>query len=227
MLTNIVTAVSGEDYWKRIAASRLGVSPEDMVWDFSLAALVLRGQGAANGGVRTFEEHATGVPVQRVSTNGGANGTSVIGQAASTNIQKTFKTSATSKWWFGGEFSLNTAVGAATVLGLGATSSTAVDGTRTMMLGGDGATSTTNFVLYGSTGTPMDLGVVLDTNLYKWEVFRDGVNTYVFRNGVLLATGSARPGADSRLIGLAFDTAATVRSFDIAWWGCARPRISA
>lgn len=216
-----------EDYWRRIAAMRLGTPPQELLWDYSLSALVLRGQGAANGGVRTFEEHATGLPVQRVSSGGGANGTSVIGQSSSTNIQKTFKTSATSKWWFAGEFALNTTVGAATVLGLGATSSTGVDGTRTMMLGGDGATSTTNFVLYGSAGTPMDLGLALDTNMYQWEVFRDGVNTTVFRNGVLVANGSARPGADSRLFGVAFDTAATTRSFDIVWWACARPRISA
>jgi hypothetical protein len=221
--------VTHEDYWKRVAALRLGVLPEQLLWDYSLAAVFLRGQGAAAGGVRTFEEHATGLPVQRVSSGGGGGGTSVIGQSASSNVQKTFKTSATSKWWYAAEFALNTTVGAATVLGVGGTNSTAVDSTRTILLGGDGATSTANFCLFGSAGAAMNFGASfpLDTNMYQWEVLRDGSSTQVFRNNSFVASGTARPGADSRFFAIAFDTAAVTQSLDIVFWACARPRISA
>lgn len=218
-----------KEHWKRIAAQELGVPPWRLLFVFRALGIegrVTAGFSAAGGATAAASRR------YRATTGGGAGG--VAGAAFSGGLTSgapaDILTLDTENWWMAGQFSIDTAVGAGAHVGMGARSTTAADGTKTLVVGGEASVSTTNFALYGSAGTSIDSAMALDTDEHVHHVLhRDSVTSWWIQHPTTLAiqaalTGDTRPGADSQsLIYHVFNSNAVEVQMSMAWAAVAVP----
>ena len=157
---------------------------------------------------------------QALRLSSGASGNAALGVtiASSGPSPEVVKAGAAKKFWLAGRFSLG---GTTHVSGdlVGVTLFDNV-GVTSMIIGVRGASSTANFVAYGTAGTFINSGIPFDTNKHIHRVWRDGATTYYQIDDNPPVSGDARPNVDSSPGAIALSAAAD-RTVDINWLHCA------
>lgn len=210
-------AIDQKDYWKRIAAARLNVSSDRLVGFFHPIATVGEYDSA------DFSASGTGLRAYiqgyyRLDT-GGATGqgryTPGI-NAAAAPMPLPVAAGAATKFWIGMRAKFPTGTGANAISGIVLRDAAAAN---QFTLGQRGSQSTTNFVVFGASGTPFDTGMALDTAVHDFEIYRaDGATTVPVIDGVPRTTGNARPTNDCGIDLTVTDSAGAQRQMDVAWY---------
>lgn len=201
------------DHWKRIAASRLGLPASNLIWahrsislEHSIASVAI-GSGTAAAGAKGITLSSAGV----------ANSGRSIGLDNLNLAKASIPTAATGKWWIGGQIEITTAIGNQATIGIGVNPTVPSTVAHELMFGVVGATSTTNFVAVGTAGATIDSGIAIDTAAHDFQVWRDGVNTYVQVDNNPIVSGTARPNASGIAIGLLGEVSTTTRTAIFRW----------
>lgn len=197
-----------EDYWKARARSFLGItSAKNMLWDMHLfAARHSNGYGPPTGTGTTGLTQAT-----RYNCTGGDVTRGGFNTASTAIIQA----NSAKKWYIAGRFRLTSATyenGSHGGLGVG----TGGAG-ETLVCGVRGATSTTNFFVWGNNGTTIDSGLAIDTVERTHEFYRNGTTGFYYIDEVLRGSGDSQPTADATCVAVAAAAAAVNRSIEFVW----------
>lgn len=212
------------DRWKRIACNRLNASSDKVRFWF----IPLGDGGEYTSAVANFVAGGTGTRSYVASggegfyrlDTGGATGTARFHPG---NLAAGFPLPATAgastKIWIGARKKHATAAGANSLSMVGIWD--AADAIQ-WGIGIRGPLSTTNFSVFGGTGTPFDTGVAIDTSVHDFELWRqDGATTQTAIDGILRATGDARATNNGGLAGHTTDAAGAQRQMDSVWWAIA------
>lgn len=206
-----------EDYWKRIAAQRLGVRADQLIGYFHPIGDIGEYDSAdfisGTGGIRT---HTAGY--YRLDTASATGTARYYPGFNSADHPVPVAAGAGVKFWMGMQCKFPQGIaGANTIAGL---ILRAAGAGNEFMIGKRGSQSTTNIVVFGSTGTPFDTGVAFDTNGHTIEVYRaDGATTVPVIDGIPRTTGNARPTNACGVDLTVDDNAGARQQLDVAWYG--------
>lgn len=212
-----------EDYWKRIAAQRLGLAPTQMLWlwvptwGLGIMQSVAIAAGTAIAGTKAWRLAS----VAATPNTGRQLQINTLGL-----LQAIIPTAATAKYWIGARFGTPVAPAAGSATGIIAKQNVTADGSRELLCGIDKAVSATNYVVSGAAGASLNLGVAIETTLrHDFQVWRDGVNTFGQVDNNAMVSGTARPSADSQPYFQLFEGGATQTFADLEWYAVATEAI--
>ena len=208
-----------EQYYKKLAASRLGVSAKNLLflW-FPFYAIGVGGRSAITSGSGVDSILAQGWHLETGTTNSSYRSYAFnFGTFGATTAQKNLIAGAGKKWWSCTRMALS---GNSWSSGeyAGAVGSDIVTANR-LIVGVHGATSTTKFAAYSDTAA-LTSTVDLDTAERVHEAWRDGsTGNYAIDEGTAVQ-GDLRPTVDCAMIAIQVANASSGnhnRGVDIFW----------